>query len=135
MDAATYTAKQFQGEFDLISQGGVTAHDPDVAYYPDYHCEKIDPLSKRKRVNNVAGYCNPRVDRLLEEARRLTDMRERQKIYAEFLKIIHDELPQIPYMFYPYVFAHRPHVKGLEFDLVGQYFFAQGGIPMAWLEK
>lgn len=135
LDAAAYTAKQFQGEFDLIAQGGSTDADPDIAYYPDYHCEKADSQGKLKRVNNIAGYCSPAVDRLLDDARKTTDKKQRAKIYREFLKIAHEEVPQIPYIFYPYVFAFGSYVKNFEVDVNGLYFFGQGGIPMAWIER
>jgi peptide/nickel transport system substrate-binding protein len=135
LDAAAYTAKQFQGEFELIAQGGSTDPDPDMAYYPDYHCEKPDPEAKLKRVINIAGYCNPAVDRLLDEGRRSVDKKQRAKVYREFLKIVHEEVPQIPYIFYPYVFAYGAHLRGFDVDVTGLYFFGQGGIPMAWMEK
>jgi peptide/nickel transport system substrate-binding protein len=135
LDAATYTSRQFQGEFELIAQGGLTDSDPDIAYYPDYRCEKPEAQSKLKRVTNIAGYCNPAVDRLLDEGRKTTDKKQRDGLYREFLRIVHEEVPQIPYIVYPYVFAHAAYVKGFEVDVTGLYFFGQGGIPMAWVEK
>ncbi|WP_110751798.1 ABC transporter substrate-binding protein [Phyllobacterium leguminum] len=61
---------------------------------------------------NDAGYCNEKVDELLNKARATTDQAQRKAIYDEAQAIIQDELP-IVYLYYqPWPFAARADLKG-----------------------
>lgn len=51
---------------------------------------------------NNAGYCNPRVDALLNRARTTRVMTVRKAIYSEVLKVVLDDLPYI-YVYHPQV--------------------------------
>jgi peptide/nickel transport system substrate-binding protein len=131
LDFATYSARQRVGEFELISSGGGVESDPHVNLYGDNHSEGGD-----RRLNNQSGYSNPRVDQLLDEGKRITSFQTRYAIYKQVVETLHRELPEIPYVFTPYVYGIRPHVKGLEFlETSSRYNFAGGGLPMAWIAK
>ena len=61
---------------------------------------------------NDAGYCNEKVDELLNKARSTTDPAARKAIYDEAQAILQDELP-IVYLYYqPWPFAARADLKG-----------------------
>lgn len=42
---------------------------------------------------NSGYYSNPKVDELLEQARRSTDQTERGRLYGEVQQIVHDDAP------------------------------------------
>jgi len=79
--------ERFQNhQFDalVIGSGGTIEFDP----YQYFHSSQI-----ADRGDNVTSYNNPKVDRLLEEARRTLDEDKRYELYHEFHKIIHEEQP------------------------------------------
>jgi peptide/nickel transport system substrate-binding protein len=45
--------------------------------------------------SNTGGYCNEKVDQLLEQASKETDPAKRKELYAQFQKIITEDLPYI----------------------------------------
>jgi peptide/nickel transport system substrate-binding protein len=49
---------------------------------------------------NLTNLNNPRIDKLLEDGRRIYDPAERKKIYADFQKYLVDEVPAI-FLYYP----------------------------------
>jgi len=73
-------------QFDalVIGSGGTIEFDP----YQYFHSSQI-----ADRGDNVTSYNNPKVDELLEEARRALDEDKRYALYHEFHKIIHEEQP------------------------------------------
>lgn len=64
---------------------------PDPDQYPLWH-------STQK--TNITGYSKPKVDKALEDGRKLFDKEERKKIYAEFQKNLIDDAPAA-FLFYP----------------------------------
>lgn len=78
--------------------------------------------------NNYAGYSNPQVDKLLNDARKPTKMADRKPLYAETMKILHDEVPYI-YLWFPL------NVKGLGPTVEGFEQIADGMIRTANLTK
>lgn len=81
----------------------------------------LEPLFHSRSINeedsnNHAFYKNPRVDELIDRARRELDVERRKKIYGEAQEIICDEAPWAVthyYRFYaqwhPYVHDYKPH--------------------------
>jgi ABC-type transport system substrate-binding protein len=81
----------------------------------------LEPLFHSRSINdedsnNTAFYANPRVDELIDRARRDLDPAQRKKIYREAQEIICDEAPWAfthYYRFYaqwhPYVHDYKPH--------------------------
>ena len=53
--------------------------------------------------SNITGYKNLRIDKLLEDGRKIVDINERKKIYADFQKYILDDSPA-SFLFFPYVY-------------------------------
>lgn len=54
--------------------------------------------------SNITGYKNLRIDKLLEDGRRITDYSERQKIYSDFQKYLLDD-PPASFLFFPYKYS------------------------------
>lgn len=53
--------------------------------------------------NNISGYKNVKIDKLLEDGRNSININERKKIYDEFQKVIVDDNPAI-FLYYPYIY-------------------------------
>ncbi|MDP2860580.1 MAG: ABC transporter substrate-binding protein [bacterium] len=49
---------------------------------------------------NITGYNNPRVDKLLEDARKTTDLEKRKSLYLDFQKSLVEDSPAI-FLYYP----------------------------------
>jgi peptide/nickel transport system substrate-binding protein len=77
--------------------------DPDGNLYSFYKCKA--PL-------NYTAYCNPEVDKLLDESRVPSDMAQRKAIYEKLTKIVLDD-ESIVYLYHPRVLiAHTARVTG-----------------------
>src|SRR3989338_2599630 len=74
--------------FDEVLFGQVYGLDPDP--YAFWHSSQ-----RRDPGLNLAQYYNPKVDRILEEARQTTDVEIRKKRLAEFQKFILDDMPAL----------------------------------------
>ncbi len=84
--------------FEILLYGEFVGGDPDV--YAFWHSSQIGA-----RGLNLANYNNPAVDKLLSEARALTDLDSRISRYKKFQEIITNDLPVI-FLYspaYPYV--------------------------------
>ncbi len=80
---------------------------------------RIDPdgnihqfLSCKGNINDMK-YCNPEVDKLLNEARQVTDEAKRREMYTAVVNIIQKDLPTIYLYFEPRIFAMTKKLQGL----------------------
>ena len=62
--------------------------------------------------NNKTGWSNPGYDRLIAEAARTTEPRQRLEVFQKAEALLLDEMPIIPIFYYTHVCARRPEVKG-----------------------
>jgi len=83
--------------FDLLLVFWNLPNNPDQYYF--WHSTQTG-LKK----SNISNYKNIKVDLLLEQGRNTIDLREREKIYQEFQKIIQDDPPAL-FLYYPYVYT------------------------------
>ncbi|MFR3031668.1 MAG: ABC transporter substrate-binding protein, partial [Blautia sp.] len=69
------------------------------SWYPDpyFFFDKMFATSAIGTLGNGQGYSNEEVDKLLEDALKITDQDERAKMYKEALKLITDDNPGIFY--------------------------------------
>ena len=90
-------------DFDAVLFGQSLSWDPDIYAY--WHSTQVtDPGL------NISAYSNQKVDKLLEDARRLTRAEDRQKKYAEIQNIIRADVPAV-FLYVPeYVYAVRDSV-------------------------
>ncbi|MBB6097297.1 peptide/nickel transport system substrate-binding protein [Deinobacterium chartae] len=90
-----------------LSSWGTVTLDADYALYALFHSSEIG-------TNNYALYKNPKVDKLLLQARRSNDSAERQKAYLEVQKQIASDLPLLT-LYYPYTsYAKSSRLQGVE---------------------
>ncbi len=80
--------------FDMLLAYWKVPIDPDQYYF--WH--------SRQTQGNITNYKNFKVDKLLEDGRTTTSLSERKKIYAQFQRVIIDDLPGF-FMFYPYSYT------------------------------
>jgi peptide/nickel transport system substrate-binding protein len=95
------------GNFQALFLGWSGRIDPDLNIY-DFMVTDGD--------FNDAGYSNPEVDRLLGEARRISDKGKRKQLYDQAMKIIHEDVPYV-YLYHNNSttdFAMQPTVQGFE---------------------
>lgn len=64
--------------------------------------------------NNLSNYSNSQVDRLLSEARVITDKEKRKKMYFEFQDIIADEVPAIFISSPKYTYIQKKDIKNFD---------------------
>lgn len=58
-------------------------------------------LWRSGQLNNITKYRNVRVDKLLEDGRKTVDTQERKNIYADFQKVLFDDVPA-SFLYFPY---------------------------------
>jgi peptide/nickel transport system substrate-binding protein len=133
-DAATNMAILAKGEYQLDTAGANAASDPDLAYYAYYHTPPAE-LRHSGGGRTQPCYSNRRVDQLLEEARRITDFRERRRMYKELAEILYDEVPDLLIGFIPNGFAFQKSVRDFEPMTTGVYSYGNGGLLKTWIDK
>ena len=100
--------------------------DADATLFARYHSKQIPPVGW-----NNFRYANPRVDALVEQARRSVNQAERERLYGEAQDVIVKEIPQIPIYNTRETVVARAFVKGfvihpIEYNL---------GLAKVWLDK
>jgi ABC-type transport system substrate-binding protein len=134
LEGATYREQQRSGKFQMILYGGDLPSDSDDVYLPDYGCDEKS-IKAKKRSNNVSGYCNKEMDRLLVDARKITDQKKRYEAYAKVARILHDDAPELPLVYVPRFFTYSEKVKGFSTDGDGRFNSVGFGLSRVWLEK
>jgi ABC-type transport system substrate-binding protein len=87
-------------------------------------------------LNNETGYSNPRVDQLPEKARQVFDFKERQCLYAEVLKAVQNDVPEIYLFMGPKFLGVQPYVKGFSpGSFQDKFSYVGGGLSHTWMEK
>jgi ABC-type transport system substrate-binding protein len=134
LSGSAYQERTRSGDFQSVLLGGSLAPDPDDIYPAEYVCEE-DLVKAKKRRLNYPGYCNPEVDRLLDEAGKITDQKKRYELYAKVTRILNDEMPVLNLALVPRFFAYNQKVKGFVTDAAGRFSTTTFGISHVWLEK
>lgn len=95
------------GDFEALLLGWSGRIDPDLNIY-DFTVTNGD--------FNESGYGNPEVDRLLNQARTVSNEARRGELYTQVMEILHEEVPYV-YLYHNNTttdFAMQPTVKGFE---------------------
>ena len=98
-DFPTWTRRISNWDFDLTIDTVFNYPDPVIGVHRTYICSNI---KKGVMWSNTQGYCNPKVDEILEKASMEKDFAKRKALYAEFQKMVTQELPvawtfELPY--------------------------------------
>ncbi len=103
VEFASLQSSLARGDFEVGQSGWSGRVDPDGNIHTFVTC---------KGALNDGHYCNPEVDKLLNEARTVPDETKRRAIYDQAQTIIQDELPGIYNYYQPWPFALAKKVKG-----------------------
>jgi peptide/nickel transport system substrate-binding protein len=115
---ATFYSDVVKGAFQLYSLRWIGGNeDPDIFEHV-FHSASIPP-----RRANRSYYANPRVDQLIEQARRTVDQQQRQQLYGELQRIIAEDLPYIHLWYFDNVLVHSRRVRNIHLNPSGNYDF------------
>jgi peptide/nickel transport system substrate-binding protein len=111
----------------LFTLGWVTTNaDADYSLYALFHSKGVPPAAW-----NTSRYANPRVDTLLEQARRSLDQAERERLYGEVQDILARDMVWIPVYNTKEIVVTRAPVKGFVIHPV-EYNL---GLWRTWLDR
>ena len=91
-DDATYTKRVANFEFDLAMSQIYNYPDPVIGTHRLFLCKN---QIKGVMYTNTAGYCNEAVDKLLDQASKEMDAPKRKALYAQFQKILTEDIPYL----------------------------------------
>jgi peptide/nickel transport system substrate-binding protein len=115
---ATFFADVTHGAFQLYGLRWIGGNeDPDIFEYA-FHTAKFPPNGA-----NRGYYSNPRLDALIDQARREVDPSVRKPIYDEVQRILAEELPYINLWYLDNVLVHNKRVVNLKLNPAGNYDF------------
>ena len=103
--------------------------DPVIGVHRTYDCNNI-----RKGViwSNTQGYCNPKVNELMDAAGSEMNFEKRKALYAEFQKIVVHDLPIHYLMRYPFMTFYNKNLGGVNDSIWGVLSPLDG---VYWKEK
>jgi len=105
-----------RGEQDMYMLGWVTVTgDPDYGLHATFHSDNFGAPGNR------SFYSNPVVDRLLDDARKETNLQRREQLYFEAQQIIRDEAPWIFQWAGEDLTAARNNLRGFQLHPAGHH--------------
>jgi peptide/nickel transport system substrate-binding protein len=117
-EPATFLADVQHGAFQMYGLRWIGGNeDPDIFEYA-FHSSKFPPNGA-----NRDYYANPRVDALIDRARREIDPKVRKPLYAEVQAILAHDLPYINLWYLDNVVVHTRRVRNLRLNPEGSYDF------------
>jgi peptide/nickel transport system substrate-binding protein len=117
-EAATFFSDVVHGAFQMYGLRWIGGNeDPDIFEHA-FHSAQFPPTGA-----NRDFYSNPKVDALIDTARREIDPNVRKPLYAEVQRILADELPYIDLFYLDNVVVHTRRVRNLKMNPAGNYDF------------
>jgi len=115
---ATFFSDVQHGAFQMYGLRWIGGNeDPDIFEYA-FHSSKFPPNGA-----NRDYYSNPKVDALIDQARREVDPKVRQPLYAEVQSILAQDLPYINLWYLDNVLVHTNRVRNMKLNPAGNYDF------------
>jgi len=115
---ATFFADVTSGAFQLYSLRWIGGNeDPDIFEYA-FDSSRFPPKGA-----NRGFYSNPRVDSLIDRARREVDQDTRKKLYDEVQEILAQDVPYINLWYFDNVLVHTRRVQNATLNPSGNYGF------------
>ena len=115
---ATFFADVTHGAFQMYGLRWIGGNeDPDIFEYA-FHSSKFPPTGA-----NRGYYSNPRVDALIDKARREVDLSVRKPLYADVQRTLAEELPYIDLWYLDNVLIHNRRVVNMKLNPAGNYDF------------
>ena len=117
-EAATFLSDVIHGSFQMYGLRWIGGNeDPDIFEYA-FHSSKFPPNGA-----NRGFYSNPKLDALIDRARREVDPSVRKPLYAEVQRILANDLPYIDLWYLDNVLVHTRRVKNVTLNPAGNYDF------------
>ncbi len=125
MEFGSIEDRKEKGSWDLylVAQNIAMVPDPEYILSNWYMTNGTD---------NAPGYSNPKVDALITEARKITDLEERYKKFNEVEAIVNEEQPMIIIAYYGCAIVKKDYVKGYLFDPTAHDYRINAGM---YIEK
>jgi peptide/nickel transport system substrate-binding protein len=115
---ATFFSDVTHGAFQMYGLRWIGGNeDPDIFEYA-FHSSKFPPNGA-----NRGFYSNPKVDALIDQARREIDPNLRKPLYAAVQRILAEDLPYINLWYLDNVLVHTRRVRNLKLNPAGNYDF------------
>ncbi len=115
---ATFFSDVQHGAFQMYSLRWIGGNeDPDIFEYA-FDSAKFPPNGA-----NRGYYSNPKVDALIDKARREIDPNVRKPLYAEVQRILAEDLPYINFWYLDNVLVHTRRVRNLKLNPAGNFDF------------
>jgi peptide/nickel transport system substrate-binding protein len=115
---ATFFADVTSGAFQLYSLRWIGGNeDPDI-FDAAFHSRNFPPTGR-----NRSFYSNPKVDSLIDQARRESDREARKKMYFEIQEILARDAPYINLWYFDNVLVHSKRVRNVTMNPSGNYDF------------
>jgi peptide/nickel transport system substrate-binding protein len=115
---ATFFSDVQHGAFQMYGLRWIGGNeDPDIFEYA-FHSSKFPPNGA-----NRDYYSNPKIDALIDKARREIDPNVRKPLYAEVQQILAEDLPYINLWYLDNVLVHTNRVRGIKLNPAGNFDF------------
>ncbi|HYU48285.1 MAG TPA: ABC transporter substrate-binding protein, partial [Terriglobales bacterium] len=115
---ATFLADVTTGSFQVYSLRWIGGNeDPDI-FDTAFHSRNFPPVGR-----NRGFYSNPRLDSLIDQARRDTDLHVRKRLYAEVQQILARDVPYVDLWYFDNVLVHTRRVRNATLNPSGNYDF------------
>jgi peptide/nickel transport system substrate-binding protein len=115
---ATFFADVQHGAFQMYGLRWIGGNeDPDIFEYA-FDSAKFPPNGA-----NRGYYSNPKVDALIDKARREIDPKVRKPLYDEVQRILADDVPSINLWYLDNVLVHTRRVRNVKLNPAGNYDF------------
>jgi peptide/nickel transport system substrate-binding protein len=115
---ATFLSDVTKGAYQVHSLRWIGGNeDPDI-FENVFHSSRFTPLGA-----NRTFYRNPRIDTLIDQARKEPDQNTRKLLYAEIQRILADDLPYINLWYLDNVLVYSKRVRNLTLNPSGNYDF------------
>jgi peptide/nickel transport system substrate-binding protein len=117
-ESATFLADVTKGAFQFYSLRWIGGNeDPDI-FDTVFHSSNTPPKGR-----NRGFYSNPRVDALIDQARRESDQTARRKLYAELQEVLARDMPYINLWYFDNILVHSKRVHDITLNPSGNYNF------------
>ncbi|MBF0549938.1 MAG: ABC transporter substrate-binding protein [Deltaproteobacteria bacterium] len=104
------------GRFDITIDNVFNWGDPTIGVHRTYDCNNIRP---GVIWSNTQGYCNPKVNQLMEAAGSEMNFSKRKALYAEFQKLVVHDLP-VFFISKPFIATiYHKNLAGIEDNIWG----------------
>jgi len=133
LEHARYVNLRRDGQFQMVLSGAEPVVDPGDSYPFRFGCD--EPKKGPKRILNYSGYCNEEFDILVREAGQTTDFKKRYELYSKAIRIVHQDVPEAPFVFTPRFFTFNQNVRGFEAGLSDNWITSAGGLLKTWIRK